>query len=178
MHLSTASVLLTSLPLATAQTSTSNSQKPSHTGTITPSGCGPQIDGIIQTCLIDSNIILAACDKTDFSCLCSRAAAVADCYLNCPTAPGQEPLKDASNTYCAKAVDLPVATVTETSASVVTEVSVTTGSGGMKVNFGPVTKVDGVRVTSSSEAGARKAGAGVVSGGGVVGLVLGWVALL
>ncbi|KAK6431950.1 hypothetical protein LTR95_011883 [Oleoguttula sp. CCFEE 5521] len=188
MHLSTASILLTSLTLATAQTSTSTSTSfPSlHTGHFAPTICGPQIDGIIQTCLINSNINLRLCSASDPACLCDKATAVADCYLNCPFAPRQDALIDRKNAYCddaaaaasSQAVGGAATTVTATSASVITEVSWTTRNGITEVFFSPVTKIGDVRVTATSEAGAGKVGAGVVSGGGVVGLLLGWVALL
>ncbi|OQO03004.1 hypothetical protein B0A48_11288 [Cryoendolithus antarcticus] len=183
MHLSTASLLLTSLTLATAQTSTSTStstsQPPSHTGTITPSGCGPEIDGMIQTCVINSNNNLIACDKTDLACLCDKATAVADCYLNCPTAPRQDNLIDAKDAWCAHAAEA-AATVTRVEESVVTTVIwPITGKGFTSVTYDVTSlKAGDALATASSEAGAGKVGAGVVSGGGVVGLLLGWVALL
>ncbi|KAK6412129.1 hypothetical protein LTR95_018008, partial [Oleoguttula sp. CCFEE 5521] len=152
--------LLAPLALTTAQTSTPTSLKPSHTGTVTPSGCGEAIDSIVQTCVINSDINLAACPKSDLACLCDKATAVADCYLNCPTAPRQDNLFDAKDAWCAHAAEAAAATVTKVEESVVTtEIWPTTGRGYTSVTYDVTTiKAGEARASSTSEAGAGKAG--------------------
>lgn len=64
------------------------------------SGCGDQVDIIIQTCLATENAQLAACASTDWDCLCNQINNVLTCYNNCPTDPNAFGVQQTKLSYC------------------------------------------------------------------------------
>ncbi|OTA29517.1 hypothetical protein BTJ68_09341 [Hortaea werneckii EXF-2000] len=85
---STAAAGVTSVSSASTSSSTSES------------GCGKSIDLIIQTCLGSTQAQLAACDATDWDCLCTQQTNVLTCYNNCPSDPNAFGAQQTKTSYC------------------------------------------------------------------------------
>merc|ERR1712072_351836 len=85
---STAAAGVTSVTSASTSSSTSES------------GCGESIDLIIQTCLGSTQAQLAACDATDWDCLCTQQTNVLTCYNNCPSDPNAFGAQQTKPSYC------------------------------------------------------------------------------
>merc|ERR1711939_1139181 len=85
---STAAAGVTSVTSASTSSSTSES------------GCGESIDLIIQTCLGSTQAQLAACDATDWDCLCTQQTNVLTCYNNCPSDPNAFGAQQTKTSYC------------------------------------------------------------------------------
>ncbi|RMY80211.1 hypothetical protein D0864_08767 [Hortaea werneckii] len=81
---STAAAGVTSVTSASTSSSTSES------------GCG----NIIQTCLGSTQAQLAACDATDWDCLCTQQTNVLTCYNNCPSDPNAFGAQQTKTSYC------------------------------------------------------------------------------
>jgi hypothetical protein len=90
MYPSTTILLAAAAGLVAAQTTSS--------GPI--SGCGTQIDIIIQTCLGTEKAQLANCSPNDWDCLCEQSKNVLTCYNNCPSDPNRFGAEQTSVSYC------------------------------------------------------------------------------
>jgi hypothetical protein len=90
MFSSTALFLAAAAGLVAAQT----------TSSAPVSGCGSQVDIIIQTCLATEKAQLANCSPNDWDCLCEQSNNVLTCYNNCPSSPDRFGAEQTKVSYC------------------------------------------------------------------------------
>jgi hypothetical protein len=64
------------------------------------SGCGSQIDIIIQTCVATEKAQLDNCKPNDWDCLCEQSNNVLTCYNNCPSDPNRFGVEQTKVSYC------------------------------------------------------------------------------
>lgn len=69
-------------------------------GSTAASGCGDQVDLIIQTCLGSTQAQLNACGDNDWDCLCTQSTNVLTCYNNCPSDPNAFGAQQTQTSYC------------------------------------------------------------------------------